>query len=821
MAKRSRRRSRNGRSSPLGSVEICETRNLLSAVLPAYADGEFTFGDAAQDAPYGLDNTFLLESNPGASKTIFLDFDGHHSVDNVWGHDIVFPAFNRTGSADTFADSELIEIQKQFQNVAEDFLPFDVNVTTIDPGVEALRKSGANDTEWGIRTLNTQATDGFGNGIGGVAYLNSFSWSSDTPVFTFNKGARNGGMTNSHEIGHALGLQHDGLGTRTYHPGAGSGDTGWGPILGAPFGKRVTQWSNGDYADSTSTQDDLNIIANTRNGFGFRGDDHGDDLTSSTGLTVVDDVQLSGWGVVGGTNDQDWFSFQAGEGTVDLSIDAFGQDPNLDILATVYDAAGNVVASSNPIDSTNASLTIDVPAGNYFLSVDGVGRDGRYSDYGSLGFFAVNGTRVQPEAIVGEAGRVDQIDHNWQTIQLDNSYDNPAVVFGPVSYNGGHETAVRVRNVTSTSFDVRLQEWMYLDQWHTLESVGYVVVESGIHTLADGTVIAAGANPAVDHNWEDIDFGYEFDAAPVVLSQATTFAGGDTIVTRQRNVSSTGFSVRLQEEEARGWHIDEQVAWIAIDAAVGVSGDSTFESLLTGDTVTHRDSAVEFTAEFNASPVVVAAMQTTDGGDTANLRQKNLTADGFTVWVDEEKSRDNEIGHTTEVVGVFAIEAGNIVANSAGQAAGSSGGGSEGGFGDGDSGGDGTGSIVPLTTYSETDGTLGEGEFLASGHMGHEDGCDHDHDEELDHHDHHHESDVHGEGHDDGCQCEQCQGGGSSLEDVVVDNNVLPEQEDNSLFEVFSELSDAKEIVLLNADSDVAAPSVQTDSRSWLELLHG
>lgn len=803
-------------------MEVCEARNLLSAVLPAYVNGDFTFGDAASDAPYGLDNTFALESNPGASKTIFLDFDGHHSVNNVWGHDIVFPAFNRTGSADTFADSELIEIQKQFQNVAEDFLPFDVNVTTIDPGVEALRKSGADDTEWGIRTLNTQATDGFGNGIGGVAYLNSFSWSSDTPVFTFNKGARNGGMTNSHEIGHALGLRHDGLGTRTYHPGAGSGDTGWGPILGAPFGKRVTQWSNGDYADSTSTQDDLQIIANERNGFGFRSDDHGDGLTSSTALTVVDDIQLSGWGIVGDTNDQDWFSFQTGAGTVNFDINAFGQDPNLDILATVYDADGNVVASSNPIDSTDASLSIDLAAGNYFLSVDGIGLDGRYSDYGSLGFFSVNGSRVQPESIVGEAGQIDQIDHQWQTVQLDNSYDNPAVVFGPVSYNGGHETAVRVRNVTSDSFEVRLQEWMYLDQWHTMESVGYVVIESGTHTLSDGTVVVAGSNSAVDHLWEDVDFGHEFEAAPVVLSQATTFAGGDTIVTRQRNVSNTGFSLRLQEEEARGWHVNEEVSWVAIEAAVGTTGDSVFESLLTGDTVTHRNSSVGFSAEFDASPVVIAAMQTADGGDTANLRQKDLTADGFTVWVDEEQSRDGEVRHTTEVVGVFAISAGNIVANSAGQAPASSGGGGGGGFGNGQSGGGGTGAIVPLLTNTEIDGTLGEGEFLASGHVGHEGGCDHDHDHDHADHDHDHDHSHHheGEGHDDGCQCEQCQGVGGG-EEVAVDNNVETIDETESLFNTFSDFAESGEFISDEANSVAALSTDQSTSRTWLEKLNG
>lgn len=816
--------SKSGRSqshwrSTATNVEQFESRNLLSAVLPAYVNGEFTFGDAEQDAPYGIENTFALESNPDATKTIYLDFDGHHSVNNVWGHDIVFPAFNRQGDAESFTTAELIEIQKQFQNVAEDFLPFDVNVTTIDPGEDALKKSGTGDFEWGIRAVNTQATDGFGNGIGGVAYLNSFSWDSDTPVFTFNKGARNGGMTNSHEVGHALGLRHDGLNGSAYHPGTGSGPTAWGPIMGAPFGDRVTQWSNGDYEGSTSTQDDLAIIANSRNGFGYRDDDHGNSAELASSLLVVEDEGLSGWGIVGDTSDSDWFSFQTGSGTVDLQIEAFGQDPNLDIEATLQDADGNVIATSNPLDDTNAAFNLNLDAGTYFLSVDGVGRDGRYSDYGSLGFFSITGTRSDPGVVVGEAGQIDDLNHEWQTVELQNTYQNAAVVFGSLSYNGSHESTVRVRNVTSTSFDVRIQEWLYLDGNHTLESVGYVVVESGVHTLDDGTVIAAGVDTSVNHGWKEIDFGHGFDNAPVVLSQATTFAGSDTIVTRQRSISSTGFSVRLQEEEARGSHVNENLSWIAIESASGQTGDSVYDVLRTSDSVTHRASTINFASDFSQTPVVVAAMQTTDGGDTANLRHRNLTTDGLQLWVDEEKSKDSEVRHTTEVVGLLAIEAGNLIGNSAGAAPTGGSGGSEGGFGDGASDGDGTSGVpVPTTTFIPTDGTLGEDLALPSGHASHDHEdedhhCDDDHTEEDHDDEHHHHADEHGEeDHDHDSVCDDT----TSMVNVDVNRD-----DSEFLIDAFSQLADSNQLLLPDSvDSIQDSPSSSNEpSRSWLDLI--
>ncbi|MBV5333546.1 hypothetical protein JZU54_08485, partial [bacterium] len=66
---------------------------------------------------------------------------------------------------------------------AELFAPWDVDVTTEDPGVEGLRKTGAGDLAYGIRVLI--GPKAFDIAAAGVAYLNSFNDSIDTPCFTF------------------------------------------------------------------------------------------------------------------------------------------------------------------------------------------------------------------------------------------------------------------------------------------------------------------------------------------------------------------------------------------------------------------------------------------------------------------------------------------------------------------------------------------------------------------------------------------------------------------------------------------------------------
>jgi serralysin len=115
--------------------------------------------------------------------------------------------------------------------VAEDFAPFNVDVTTEDPtlgvGAAALAYSGStSDASWGIRVcIGGTSSDWFGGGAGGVAYLGSFTWNTDTPCFVFSKElgpdyAKYIWEATSHEVGHAVNLQHDGTSTLGYYAGA-------------------------------------------------------------------------------------------------------------------------------------------------------------------------------------------------------------------------------------------------------------------------------------------------------------------------------------------------------------------------------------------------------------------------------------------------------------------------------------------------------------------------------------------------------------------------------------------------------------------------
>ncbi|MFN7289416.1 MAG: Calx-beta domain-containing protein [Pirellula sp.] len=376
------------------------------------ASGGSSSGSGGPTTPAPLSETFRLHSNPGAKHTIYLDFDGHVTTGTIWnafytnGNSFTTPAFNFEGDSSAFTNNELTRIQWIWARVSEDFLAFNVNVTTQDPGVAALSKT-TNDTEWGVRVvIGGSSSQWYGASVGGIAYVGTFNWSNDTPVYVFPSELAGGNekfVANaaSHEVGHALGLSHHGRTNpfEEYYTGHGSGDTGWAPIMGNPYQRNLTTWSRAEYANpSNPVQDDLQIIT-TQNGFGYRTDDHGNARLTATQLTA-DNNSLSAQGIIETRSDLDVFSFSSHAGQLEISANPAWRDGNLDILLELFDSSFTFIASSNPSELLGASISQAVAAGNYFLRVSGVGKgnpatDG-YSDYGSLGQYRINATLPSP-----------------------------------------------------------------------------------------------------------------------------------------------------------------------------------------------------------------------------------------------------------------------------------------------------------------------------------------------------------------------------------------------------------------------------------------
>lgn len=242
----------------------------------------------------------------------------------------------------------------------------------------------------------------------------------------------------------------------------------------------------------------------------------------------------------------------------------------------------------------------------------------------------------------------DSVDQ-WHQVSLDATVDNPVVVMGPVSSNGPHPVHTRVRNVDSTSFEFKLEEWAYKDGSHKTETVSYLVVEEGAHSVGDLTLDAGTVSATTEFTTASLDA--QFGSPPVVVSQTQTVNEADPVVTRQSNVTTGSVDLRLQESEAGGTHASETVGYVALSRTTDTLDGTAVEVGQTGDVVEEYSHRIGFDATTTDGSVFLARAQTFDGSDTINLRYDDLTAAGVDVQLEEEESNDYETSHTTENVG--------------------------------------------------------------------------------------------------------------------------------------------------------------------------
>ncbi len=268
--------------------------------------------------------------------------------------------------------------------------------------------------------------------------------------------------------------------------------------------------------------------------------------------------------------------------------------------------------------------------------------------------------RLAPEyAAPMEWGVVDGVTHKWTKVPLAKGYGNPVVVARPVSDRGGHPGVIRLRNVTGDSFDLRYQEWDYLDGNHRTEQVFYLVAEAGVSEVA-GLLVEAGklkTNMLLEGGWETVDLSAPFLDPPAVFTSVDTSKGGDPVTTRVDDVTDVDFLVAMQEEEAKGgFHKTETLGWIAVELGTGTTSDG--RDVMVGHTTADDVPAATFFG-FTAArrfPVMVADVVSTNGQDPVFLRYQNLTAGDVELFLDEEKSVDAEVSHVLEDVSLFVAE---------------------------------------------------------------------------------------------------------------------------------------------------------------------
>jgi hypothetical protein len=332
-----------------------------------------------------------LNSFPSSPATVYLDFDGQFITGTSW---------NWSGSIyaqpSGLSNADIIEI---FNRVAEDYRPFNLNITT-DSMVYFAAPFNRR-----IRVIITPTYEWYGK-AGGISYVGSFNWGTETPAFVFSGllsyDVKYVAEACSHETGHTLGLQHQSIydancnKVSEYNDGQGDGEIGWAPIMGSGYYKNLTTWNIGPNTEGcNSIQNDLSIISGSLNEIGFRPDDHGNDASSATRI-VFNGPSFSVNGLINNSDDTDVFKFQMASPT-NLKLSAIPQNvgwgnagADIDIKLTLLNAQSEIIGVYNPALLLNVGLDTNLNAGMYYIMVNGTGNM-NHSSYGSLGFYNLAG----------------------------------------------------------------------------------------------------------------------------------------------------------------------------------------------------------------------------------------------------------------------------------------------------------------------------------------------------------------------------------------------------------------------------------------------
>jgi len=343
-----------------------------------------------------------FSSLPEAEVTIYLDFDGHYEAEwgaifdpdeGIW-HDVTTPVFS-TDANDEFSPQELQMIEKIWRCVAEDYAPFQVNVTTVEPAEfefgSGLRVAiGGKDEDW------------YQGDAGGVAQLRSYSVPAlVNTVYVFSEdfwqvnAPRMIADAASHEAGHAFGLSHqslkvDGVEIAEYHPG----DAFQAPLMGVSYNSARSLWWRQEWGGAV--QDDMKNLNDPlagSYGISFRTDDHGGTAATATPIDSIDAplhgvITSNAWNEEQG-DDVDAFTVHLPENALlkmwSISVNVDSYAANLDARLEVYKLGAKfpqLVGQSDPSNGLGATVQFE-GGGEYLIKVMSHG------GYGDLGQYAV------------------------------------------------------------------------------------------------------------------------------------------------------------------------------------------------------------------------------------------------------------------------------------------------------------------------------------------------------------------------------------------------------------------------------------------------
>lgn len=336
---------------------------------------------------------------------------------------------------------------------------------------------------------------------------------------------------------------------------------------------------------------------------------------------------------------------------------------------------GNVFRAYRSGDGTNwteyASRTISMRETVYYgIAVTS------HSD-GDLSTGLATNVAINPINTIKLETITTNVDSNWKTVNLSNSYSEMVVVCSVNYGNNSDPEVVRVRVNSASSYQMRLQNPDNITL--AAEPVHCLIMEAGAWTLPDGRKIEAQTyNSTItdnDSSWNGAAQSYlQSYTNPVVLGQVMSDNDADWSVfwnqgSGRRTSPPTASALRIGKHVGQDPNTNrttETLGFIVIEEGHGTVNGVEYEAALGNDSVRGIGNGPPYTYNFNnnfsSTPQVVIVTQAAmDGGNGSwayFYGNSPVSTSALALAVDEYDN--NNRAHTHEQVG-YLVFSGSLV----------------------------------------------------------------------------------------------------------------------------------------------------------------
>lgn len=400
------------------------------------------------------------------------------------------------------------------------------------------------------------------------------------------------------------------------------------------------------------------------------------------------------------TKSDDWTNFNLQNSCVKTEKnDKFGFNLNIKELNTNSDISNNCFyAPTNSslayADNTGSGSKLN---GNYWDGVSGNYTLNNISDTSPLSSCSNSCAPTTPitEYHFGEI-TIPSGTTTWSDVTFAQSFSSTPVVFSTASASDNEATTVKIKDVTTSGFKIAAVKPPLRNSTNNNGvlaedmNISYFAISEGTHeingyTFKAGKISTNKVQSKIQlsgetRDWETIDRS-DISGDILVISDTQTMNNEQLNPPSERSdpfcevairhiTDSSSFDIALERAETTSSRNDlgrnpltqnETIGYLIIqDGANGEfsqNGDPfKFEAVRTPDRVTNNNYTVSFSTAFSYPPMIVASQNSRDGGDGGWVRFDNPLPATADVFIDEDKTNDTENSHTTEFVGILAIE---------------------------------------------------------------------------------------------------------------------------------------------------------------------